>query len=470
MGGRLDSGSDATDAVSGVPALERRDEPGLSSRRRPTLETAFLAVVWVVAAALFWHGLSLDLWRDDTIGPGAYPLAALAGLLVITTALLVKALSVHELRLYSPFAAGLQDDSRLRQLVSAMAVRAGIPIRVVTQDGEGRFSALWKGFVAGKAGDALTVVTSDLTSLPNFRAAAFCDGRLEPIGGLFFDPDVMIVAPDSPWRDCSGLAAADRRLRLGFGHHGDVDHGLDRWLAIARGLRFEPVYSEDGASLIEALCAGRLDAVALRMSKARQALAIGRARCVAIFGGSSRHANAAGVADPPPGGLAVASGHWAALAVPRGMAPERKLALEGAFAGAVAELQPPQEIDGTVPAWRFMDRAAMSELLEIQRQCALQIGGEEAAAGPWRGKLVGLIAAIAGLALFPFVMPWLGFMITAFAYVASLMLLLWPRLSPARAAVSIMAAGALSVGTFVLFTEVFAILLPGPAFLEGVVW
>lgn len=449
-----------------VPEGGTPGDAPLPGRRAPALELTFLGVVWVGTAALLWHGLSLDLWRDDTIGPGAYPVFALVGLLAITTTLIAKALAVRELRIYSPFAAGLQDDSRLRLLAAAMAARAGVRLRVVTQDGEGRFSALWRGLRAGKAGDILTVASSDLSSLPNFHAAALCHGRLAPIGGLFFDPDVMVVAPESPWRSPSDLHATERRPRIGFGHHPDVDHAVDRWLGVFQGLDFETICCDEDAWTLDALRAGRLDAAVLRMSRVRHALAVGGARCIAIFSDPKLHAGMPGAEDLCPAAPPVASGHWAALMAPYDMAPEKRLLLEQAFVGAMTEMKPHHQESGTGREWRFLSAADIGALIDMQWRCAERLREGSAAAKPPRGKVVALAVAIVGLASFPFVMPWLGFVVTAFCYVVTLMLLLWPRLTPARAGVSFAAAAALSVGTWLLFTEVFSILLPGAALLE----
>ena len=69
--------------------------------------------------------------------------------------------------------------------------------------------------------------------------------------------------------------------------------------------------------------------------------------------------------------------------------------------------------------------------------------------------------------MFPFVMVEIGFVVTAFIYVAALMLILWPKLTAGRAVLSLVAAAGLSLGTFLLFTKVFSILLPASDLIEG---
>ncbi|WPZ37217.1 tripartite tricarboxylate transporter TctB family protein (plasmid) [Thalassobaculum sp. OXR-137] len=429
------------------------------------MELAFLGIVWVLAAGLLWHGMSLDLWRDDTIGPGAYPVFALAGLLLINTVLIAKALRVRELWIYSPFVPGLLDDTRLHRVAAEMGRQIGIRVRVVTKDGEGRFSALWAGVRGSGAGNALTVVGSDLTTLPNFHAAALCDGRLEPIGGLFFDPDLLVVAAGSPLQDAADLDRMDRRLRLGFGHHEDVDHALDRWLASTQVFTFEATYSEDASILAGALADGGLDAAVLRLSQARQALGTGTLRCIAIFSQPHLHPGADEVSRFGGWEYPVASGHWAALMVPAEMAPAKRAVLETALAGAMADM--PTE-EGSLRGWSYLPAETMHRVLDIQRASLGRLQEADPALKATGGKIAALVAAIVGLAAFPFVMVQVGFVITAFVYVAALMLMLWPTLTVGRAVLSLVCAAGLSLGTYALFTKVFSILLPASVLIEGI--
>lgn len=458
-GGRQASPLDEGALAEGAAILPGRGGVGL--------ELAFLGIVWVVAAALLWHGVSLQLWRDGTIGPGAYPVFALVGLMALTTGLIVKALAVRQLRLYSPFQLGLQDDLRLRELVAGMARKLDVRISVITKDGEGRFSALWNGIRAGRNTDALAVVSSAMTSLPNFRAAAFCRGRMEPLGGLFFDPDVLVVQPDSPWRDPADMRGAPAPVRLGFGHHEDVEHGVDSWLAATQGLVLQPTYSDDVSILLAALGRGELDGVVLSHSLAWQAISTGQVRCIGIFAEPERQP---GEVAPAPAfsdhGPPVVSGHWAALMAPAGMAAGKKAALSAVFAEAAGELAPAGGTDPSARVWRILPRDEMTGIIETQRRCFELLEPGAPARLP-AGKIIGLVVAIAGLAIFPFAMTQIGFVLSAFLYLATLALLLWPRLTATRAVISVAVAVFFSIGSYLLFTKVFSVVLPAPALLGG---
>ncbi|WP_022726770.1 tripartite tricarboxylate transporter TctB family protein [Fodinicurvata sediminis] len=459
----------ATQEEEGEVQRGHDDSPFVLERGRVGLELIFLGVVWVVTAGLLWHGLSLDIWRDETIGAGAYPVFALIGLLAITSVLIAKALAVRELTLYAPFQPGLQEDLRLRQIAVFMARKLGIRISVVTKDGEGRFSALWKGLRAGQRGDALTVVTSDMTSLPNFHAAAFCQGRMEPVGGLFFDPDVLLVRHDSSWKKPVDLQHEDRPVRLGFGHHQDVHHAVDTWLAHTQGLVFQPSYSADVPSLLAALRRGEIDATVLCYSQARLAISSGQVRCIGIF--SEPQWKPAGTEEfttVSECGTRIVSGHWAALMVPADMASRKKTRLAMAFAEANDALVLPDDSDMSARPWCFLSREDMKGIVDTQQHCFQQIGFEKGARDSrTEGKTVGLVVAIAGLAIFPVAMLELGFVVSAFLYIATLTLLLWPKLTPAKAALSVAVSAFLSIGSYLLFNKVFSVVLPTSNLLGG---
>ncbi|WP_366552664.1 tripartite tricarboxylate transporter TctB family protein [Aquibaculum sediminis] len=453
----------------GAVRREHDDFPFELERGRIGLELIFLGMVWVVTAGLLWHGLSLDIWRGDTIGPGAYPVFALIGLLAIASVLIVKALAVRELPLYAPFQPGLQEDLRLRQVAAFMAHKLGIRICVVTKDGEGRFSALWKGMRAGRRGDALTVVSSDMTTLPNFHAAAFCEGRMEPVGGLFFDPDVLVVRHGSLWQKPGDMQHEDRPVRLGFGHHQDIDHSVDTWLANAQGLEFQPSYRADVSALVAALVSGDIDAAVLCYSRVRQAISTGQVRCIGIF--SEPQWKPAGTSDfssVSECGGPIVSGHWAALMVPADMASGKKTRLAMAFAEASDALLHPDHSDMSARPWCFLSREDMKGIVETQQSCLQQIGFKAGVRDSRPGgKLVGLVMAIAGLAIFPVALSKLGFVVSAILYVATLTLLLWPKLTPAKAALSVAVSAFLSIGIYLLFSKVFSVVLPTSSLLGG---
>lgn len=430
----------------------------------------FLAAVWGLAAGLIWYGSSLTLWRDGSIGPGAYPLAALGGLLMLATVLLAKALHARELRLYSPFQPGLEDDLQLRQLASAMTQETGIPLRVVTKDGEGRFSSLWKGLRDSRTGDVLTVVSSDMTMLPNFHAAAFCSGRLEPIGGLFFDPDVLVVHPDSDWTSPGDLQGGSDPLRLGFGHHPDVDHAVDQWLSATAPFQFTPTYSDDAAGLIASLRNGELDALTLSLSQCQQALEAGQLRCIGVFSDHELPRAAGKACSLSEHGPAVFSGHWAALMVSAGIATERKSALSDAFVQVMTRLAPDQGDNTSTRDWHFLSDVQMKQIIATQQRCLSVIRPENAAPAMPSGKSAGLAVAIGGLAIFPAVMSAIGFPLTAFIFLTGLMLLLCPTLSARRIASSVAIAAAITVAVHLIFTRVFGVVMPDPSLMGGLAW
>ncbi|WP_374444364.1 tripartite tricarboxylate transporter TctB family protein [Stella sp.] len=434
-------------------------------RRGQLLDLLFLAGTCATAAGLLWYGASIPVWQDDTLGPGAYPLLALTGVLLCGGWLLVRAAANRDLRLISPFPEGLADDTRLRMLVGPLARSMGRPIQVDRRVGEGPFSAFHAGLRLSRDGGVATILASDATGLPNFDAAAFCDGRFQPAAGLFFDPDVAVVRADAGWRTLAEALAArpDGSLRVGFNHHPDLRHGLDRWMEHGLGARFAAFFQADPKVLVDAVASGEIDVAMLHFSEARVPLADGRVRCVAVaapeapadLGPALRHAD----------GAPFASGRWAAVMLPVDVPEAERARWEAAVLSAVHAID-----EGGAPrdgsAWMALPGAEMAALLRIQA-ASRGILPDRGQPELGRGRRPALIVAVLGLAAFPFVMPQLGFSITAFLYAAGLTAMLWPRLTARRLAASLAAAAVLSFGSEALFGGVFGVVFPAARLFGG---
>ena len=434
-------------------------------RRGLLLEVIFLGGLCAAAAALLWYGSSIPLWQDDTLGPGAYPLLALSGVFLCGGWLLLRALMNRDLRLISPFPEGLADDTRLRVLVGGLSRSLGQRVAVDRRVGEGAFSAFHAGIRLARDGSVATIVASDGTSLPNFDAAAFCEGRFRPAAGLFFDPDVAIVRVDSAWTSIDD-ALAERGagdLRIAFNHHRDLRHGLDEWLAHGLGARFTPSYDPDSQQLLAALAEGAIDVAVMHFSEARNALSDGRARCIAVA--APRPPEASGPALLDRNGAPVVSGRWAALMMPADTPEPLRQRWEQAALAAIATLDQGGSHRGGA-AWEPIPGHAMTALLAVQIDARRTLPDRTPVElrGGRRGALV---AAIAGLAIFPFIMPQLGFSITAFLYSAGMMAMLWPRLTPVRIAVTLAAAVVLAFGSEALFGGVFGVVFPAARLFGG---
>src|SRR5690606_2741084 len=92
-----------------------------------------------------------------------------------------------------------------------------------------------------------------------------------------------VVRSESDHTTPADLQSGNEPVRLGFGHHADVDHAVDRWLSATAPFRFTPTYSDDAAGLVTLLRNGELDALTLGLSQCQEALAAGELRCIGVF-------------------------------------------------------------------------------------------------------------------------------------------------------------------------------------------
>lgn len=117
--------------------------------------------------------------------------------------------------------------------------------------------------------------------------------------------------------------------------------------------------------------------------------------------------------------------------------------------------------------WRPLPGDRMAMLLAHQASARTVVDPDASQPALGAGRRTALLLALAGLAAFPFLLPWLGFSITAFLFGVVLMLMLWPRLTPARIAGTVVAAAILSIGSEILFGRVFGVVFPAASLFGG---
>lgn len=440
-------------------------------------EVAFLAATVGVALFLLGQALGLPLFIRGSLGPGLYPALVLAAVTLVALVLLVRTLATREIRIYSPFLEGLQHDRAVRALAAAAGASLGAPVRVLARTGSGRFSALEIARRAPADGSAIGLVTSETADLPNLEAAAFALDNFVPVVRLWFEPDAIVVRADAPWADLAGLFANQRPrpLRIGFLHGERGAAPIRAWLARHGAGPVDAVHVDDAAGLLRALGEGRLDAAVAAVAEVDDALAAGGLRCLAALSDEPVRARAGAPATSRQQGFPLASGRWGGLMLPRGsgaeggaLGPER---LYRAFADASLRVDAPRSGDDghadaeERPRWSVLPPAEFAGFLGAMRNHARAFdpgGGRPALA---RGKVEGLVVAVAGIFLFAPLMGVLGFPLAAAVFLAGLMLLLWSRLDARGLATIAGVAIGVALGLDHLFRKVFYVVFP-----SGVIW
>ncbi|WP_149537644.1 tripartite tricarboxylate transporter substrate binding protein [Siccirubricoccus phaeus] len=243
----------------------------------------------------------------------------------------------YPIQLINPYPAGSTTDLLARALAPGLSARLGQPVVVVNRDGAA--GSVGVAAVARAAPDGYTLTFTATTPLivnPMLRGdLGYTRESLDGICQTYDHAFALIVRPDSPLRDLSGLLAAAREKgSLQFGHLGigSIQHLAGVSLAQAAGVELEPItYRGDGAVVVD-VQAGRVD-----FGITVAAFAVSQpVRTIALFA-AERSPAFPGVPTVKELGYEVSAASYGGVLAPAGLPAPIKARLEEACAGAVTD-------------------------------------------------------------------------------------------------------------------------------------
>lgn len=158
---------------------------------------------------------------------------------------------------------GAGGDIFLRQL--AKHLEGIVPVPIVVENRRGGGSATAVSFVATSPRDGYVLYGTTPTFLQTPLLAetrhTFLD--LEPVANVFFDPMILYVKADSPWKTLQDiLATAKQRpgtIRFGASTPGSVEHMIAHQIQKVAKIKVQPVTFEGGGDLLLAVLGGHVD-------------------------------------------------------------------------------------------------------------------------------------------------------------------------------------------------------------------
>jgi tripartite-type tricarboxylate transporter receptor subunit TctC len=377
--------------------------------------------------------------------------------------------------LICPWSAGGGTDQVARQVAMLLEEELGVPVNVVNATGGAGVTGHTRGALARPDGYTLTLITVELTML-HWRGLTNIDYQdFEPVILLNRDDAALFVRADSPWKTLADLEQAIRtqpkRLKASGTAQGGIWHvALAGWLD-SLGLATDEItwISINGASpSLQELLSGGVDLVCCALPEARTLLAAGEVRCLGVM--ADQRAKA--FPDVPTfreQGYPWSAGGWRGLALPRHVPRDRYEILVNAAA----------RVAGSEPFRRFMDSNGFNTAIEGPREFAASLAASDAhfgkiltseafrpvrasRYGPYvfpyalaggvaaifvgllatgglrrseeappltRGGLARVALAVAAIAVFVAIMEEVGYVISAFALLLTLLLALrvrWP--------------------------------------------
>lgn len=410
--------------------------------RVKTIEFWTLLLLLLVGSYFLAQALGMPFEMRRTIGPGFIPTIVLAGLLSCTLVALVRLLTNPHHKILTNFPEGSEDDTTFKTLTAALNTQNGHRFMLSSHTGLGRFSAL--SVIKRSHPDTSVLAASSRATQVNAELAAKEHLRgFTPLTLLYFDAFVLAVRPRTTTSN-----ETPGQLKIGYDKLLDDTvflEALQQHPELSRPFekQWQPMEIE---ALRGALAEGKIDAALAARSELEESLEASELTVLEAFDGKTS------------GNSGLIYGEWAALFVPNDQASETRQQnakrLEEAFNAPAftAQLQHVQ-----VP-WHSRNSEYAQTLLGAladQGSRGMAVKAQSA-----RGRAYAIPITLLAIALFPFLMNIVGFILTSILVTSLIMALLRAELSVTGLIKIGIINVAIAVSTYMVFYHVFSIPLP----------
>ncbi|MCL6552714.1 MAG: tripartite tricarboxylate transporter substrate binding protein [Firmicutes bacterium] len=158
---------------------------------------------------------------------------------------------------------GAGGDIFLRNL--AKHLEGIVPVPIVVENRRGGASATAVTYVATSPTDGYVLYGSTPTMLqtPMLTRTQHTYLDLQPVVNVFFDPMILYVKADSPWKTLSDIVNAAKarpgQIRFGAATPGSVEHMIAHQIQKVAKVSVQPVTFEGGGDLLVAVLGGHVD-------------------------------------------------------------------------------------------------------------------------------------------------------------------------------------------------------------------
>ena len=192
-----------------------------------------------------------------------FALLALAGTLV-ACAVQAQAWPAKPIHFVVPFSAGGANDLLGRAAAEGAAKALGQAVIIDNRPGGG--TVLGTDLVAKSAPDGYTFLISSAGVLSNGmirKSVPYKDGDLLPVAMIGLAPSVIVVPPNSPYKDIKEFIVASKKgagLHFSTAGTGSTPHFVEGLLVTKYGAKLDVVPYKSGAESITAVLSGQIDA------------------------------------------------------------------------------------------------------------------------------------------------------------------------------------------------------------------
>jgi tripartite-type tricarboxylate transporter receptor subunit TctC len=402
----------------------------------------------------------------QTLGPGIYPLVILILIIVASSIITVKAFAQPEYQIISPYPAGSVKGVLIKKIADILAEELNSSVMVVSKPGEGFFSANYAGSRAKPDGKTLTVITGDKPSSPNFLGVSVSVQNFEPILGLTFEPDILVLRSRTDTQSDSTNTTQFLQdllnMKIGFSHSEEVPYYLREALSKKSGIEIKGSFFNDAQFMLEALEKGDISAGFCPLSSISNKDGFRDKYHIVAVASSERVRELPNTPTFEELGIDLLSGQWMGLGCPRGTDKNK---VEQIYS-ILTEPNHLKTLKGEMEEKRqqqyLKEPESFRNFLVRQRRVLneLNLKGIDPAVRDFSSlyRFVGAIAFFVGFVL---VASYVGYyLITSFIFLLGLSITLWPtRIKRSLPVILIISVG-VSLVVYSIFSAVFNVVFP----------
>lgn len=219
---------------------------------------------------------------------------------------------------------GAGGDIFLRNL--ARNLEGIVPVPLAVENRRGGASATAVSFVATSPTDGYILYGSTPTMLqtPLLTSTRHSFLDLEPVVNVFFDPMILYVRADSPWKTLPDVVnAALKRpgeIRFGAATPGSVEHMIAHQIQRVAKILVQPVTFEGGGDLLLAVLGGHVDLGVGEYAEVASQVQAGQVRVVNSF--TEQRLTGTTIPTAKEHGIPIVVEKFRGLLGPKGMNPE----------------------------------------------------------------------------------------------------------------------------------------------------
>ena len=200
------------------------------------------------------------------------------------------------------------------------------PVIVTNRPGASGAIGLGEVVRALANGYKVSVLISELATIPGMRLAKFTSAEFIPIAGLNADPATITVRADAPWKTIEEFLASARKkpegINLGNSGFGSIWHLTAAAVEDKLGVKFAHVPFQGSAPSVLALLGGHVDAIVVSPAEIGPYVAEGKLRPLVVMS----EKRLSGMYDKVPTfkerNVDLTLGTWRGLGVAKGTSPE----------------------------------------------------------------------------------------------------------------------------------------------------